>query len=127
MLEEQIKQMENSVNSLKQHWESASRVLSQTNQQLSQSMEQFANHMHKGLEKTFKEFDKELANAVTYLERGVGTLHAVMSDWPDEMEKFASSVKTANEHLRSSVKEAGEQLARAVHEVDRRVKSLANS
>jgi chromosome segregation ATPase len=112
-LEKQMIQMGDIVNSLKVHWsesveklEENKELFAEINTQLSESMNDFANHMHQGLDRTFDQFDKQLADSVQYLDRGVSSIRSVIEEVTEEVDKISGAIKdfrTGLEHAAVSV------------------------
>jgi methyl-accepting chemotaxis protein len=99
-LEKQMIQMGDIVNSLKVHWsesveklEENKELFAEINTQLSESMNDFANHMHQGLDRTFDQFDKQLADSVQYLDRGVSSIRSVIEEVTEEVDKISGAIK----------------------------------
>src|SRR5690625_982098 len=68
--------LNHNVQSLNQLWQNNQELLEQNkrrfsdlNSHLNESMKLFADHMHRGVQGTFEQFDVELKNAIEYIER----------------------------------------------------------
>ncbi|MFS0864266.1 hypothetical protein [Fredinandcohnia sp. 179-A 10B2 NHS] len=94
---EQLTTIDNRLENLKVYWKGSEDNLESLNQQLSQSMKEFANHMHSGLEHTFEQFDKNLRQALEYLQSSVMGIEDVMVSMPKLIEDFQSNLKQINE------------------------------
>jgi len=70
------------------------------NEQLSHSMDSFAEHMHRGVQETFEQFDVELKKAVEYLERGVSNIGIVVESLEDDMGSVNGQITRFNEYLK---------------------------
>src|SRR5699024_8220984 len=75
----------NSSEELTTYWNENTEILLQNKNQftelnsaLSQSMNDFADHMYRGIQHTFEKFDDELTKAVEHLARGVSTIQMVV-------------------------------------------------
>lgn len=106
-LTDQLQQMDIRSKSLKQIWDSNKEVLANANKHLAQSMNQFTDDMHRGLEHTFNQFDEELSKSVQYLSKGVNAIQEGIVDLPDAVDTLKHSVTELNKHAKKMVK-AGE-------------------
>jgi DNA anti-recombination protein RmuC len=95
-----------SVESLSQFWNDHNNYISNSqaqlarlNENLGDSMESFAEHMHRGVQGTFEEFDKELKKAVEYLERGVSSIRMVVEALEEDVGGLDGHLKKLNESL----------------------------
>lgn len=70
------------------------------NEQLSYSMDNFAEHMHRGVQDTFEQFDMELKKAVEYLERGVSNIGIVVESLEEDMGSVNGQITRFNEFLK---------------------------
>jgi chromosome segregation ATPase len=117
-LKEQLEQMDKRVNELKGFWHANNEQLVQNcqlfaniNSKLDDSMENFANNMHQGLNRTFDQFDKQLGKAVEYLERGVNSIRTVIETMEDDIERVNSTIVQFHKVLEQAAvtKSRGEQ------------------
>jgi len=76
-----------------------SEIFSDVNETLDGSMEAFANHMHQGLNRTFDQFDKQLSEAVSYLDRGVNYLRNLIEDMADGVSNLEQQMSRFNKIL----------------------------
>jgi ABC-type transporter Mla subunit MlaD len=102
-MQEQLEMMENRISALKGHWDSTDQRFAMLNQNLSQSMEQFAQHMYQGLDRTFDQFDKNLRQAVQLLESSVVGIDDAVSELPQFVEQFQINLKQLNEKFEAIV------------------------
>lgn len=108
----------NSIDSLNQYWKENRELLlnneerfSELNSVLSKSMNDFAEHMHQGVQNTFEQFDVELKKAVEYLERGVSGIQIVVESMEQDLENVNGQITKFNhsiEKLASDVQVSGE-------------------
>ena len=68
-----------------------------THEHLSTAMNQFADHMYQGLERTFDQFDRELSKAVQHLQSGIQMMGDVLMELPDNIEKLGHYIRMLNE------------------------------
>lgn len=100
----QLSDMDKRIEHLRQVWETTSNVFTSVNKQLSVSMNQFTDDMHRGLEHTFEQFDDELAKSVNYLSKAVTAIHDGVSDLPDSLETLKTSVTELNKQAKLMTK-----------------------
>lgn len=96
----------NSVQDLSEYWKDNSDILTsnrdqftQLNESLGHSMDDFADHMHRGVQDTFEQFDKELKNAVGYLDRGVSSIRMVVESMEQDMDSVNGQISRFNQSL----------------------------
>lgn len=106
MKQDHTKLLENSIHDLKQYWNDNQKYLIDNREQfksinnmLSQSMDDFADHMHRGVQNTFEQFDKELKTAVQYLERGVGGIQQVVESMEQDLDGVNGQISRFNQSL----------------------------
>src|SRR5699024_5197925 len=99
--------MQNSIHELKQYWNDNKDLLSANRKQfevlnntLNQSMDDFADHMQRGVQSTFEQFDKELKRAIQYLERGVGGIQQVVESMEQDIDSVDGQLSRFNESLK---------------------------
>ncbi|MGM0875751.1 MAG: anti-phage ZorAB system protein ZorA [Bacillota bacterium] len=68
-------------------------LFAKLNDKLDNSMEQFAEHMHQGLDRTFSQFDKQLADSVHWLDRGVSSINSVVKEMDKDITKINKTIK----------------------------------
>lgn len=98
--------IENSIYTLKKHWKENNEIfienqdkLSGLNNALSKSMDDFAEHMHRGVQNTFEQFDTELNKAVGYLARGVSGIQTVVESMEQDMDSINGQISRFNQTL----------------------------
>lgn len=74
--------------------------LTNLNESLSTSMESFAEHMHRGVQGTFEQFDGQLKNAINYLDRGVSSIGNVMEALEADISDIDRQINQFNQYLR---------------------------
>lgn len=106
MKEEHTNLLENSIKDLKSFWGANREALTgnkeqfeSLNEMLSQSMGDFAEHMHRGVQRTFEQFDKQLKQAIEYLERGVGGIQQVVESMEQDIESVNGQISKFNQSL----------------------------
>ena len=104
--QEQINLLNNSIAELKAYWNDNSQALlnnsnqlGELNNMLNQSMNDFADHMHRGVQGTFEQFDKELKRAVQYLERGVNGIQQVVESMEQDIDNVDGQISRFNKVL----------------------------
>lgn len=100
-LVEQVELMDVRTQTLSTLWETTSDVMTRMNKQLSSSMGQFTDEMHRGLGRTFEQFDEELTKSVTLLARGVDSIRDGLTDLPDVIQELKLSVKEINKQTQN--------------------------
>lgn len=105
-LETFINQFGNQIGEMRNFWNINSEQLrnnrqlfESVNETLDASMEKFVEHMHEGIESTFKQFDEQLKKSVEYLERGVHSISQVVESLETNIEKVSSNITGFNEVL----------------------------
>lgn len=103
-LQQQYSEMlTSSVEKLSHLWSDNSELLSASqsqltnlNENLNSSMENFAEHMHRGIQNTFEQFDEELQKAVGYLATGVESINVFVNEMEATIGKVESQLKMFN-------------------------------
>jgi hypothetical protein len=103
-LTDQLQKMDERTETLKQIWNSNKDAITSANKHLSQSMNQFTDDMHRGLEHTFNQFDEELSKSVQHLSKGVNAIQEGIVDLPDALGTLKHSVTELNKHAKNMVK-----------------------
>lgn len=103
-LTDQLQYMDARINTLKDIWQTNKEAITSANKHLSQSMNQFTDDMHRGLEHTFKQFDEELSKSVQHLSKGVNAIQDGIVDLPDAIDTLKYSVAELNKQARKMVK-----------------------
>lgn len=92
-----------SVNELNNHWKENNVVLNHNrnqfnslNETLSQSMGEFADHMHRGVQNTFNQFDIELSKATNALGKGVESLEQIIESLALNLESIDNQLSQYN-------------------------------
>ncbi|TGB03499.1 MotA/TolQ/ExbB proton channel family protein [Halobacillus salinus] len=106
MKEEQLNLMRQSITDLKEYWKENEYLLSENKEQfaavndtLSQSMDEFADHMQKGVQRTFKQFDNELENALKHLSKGVNGIQQVVELMERDIHSVNGNISNFNESI----------------------------
>ncbi|MCK9858313.1 hypothetical protein [Paenibacillus sp. ATY16] len=95
-LVDQVAQMDNRNKAMTAIWESSSNIMTKMNTQLATSMNQFTDDMHRGLNRTFEQFDEELTKSVGLLAKGVDAMRDGMVELPDVIQDLKKSVIEMN-------------------------------
>src|SRR5699024_4749643 len=89
----------NSIQELNHYWKENRELLlnneerfSELNNVLSDSMNDFADHMHRGVQNTFEQFDVELKKAVESLATGVAGIGYVVESMEQDLENVNSQI-----------------------------------
>lgn len=115
-LKEQLKQMDQRTKQLQLFWKENAeqlkrgyKIFENLNEKLDNSMEQFADHMYKGLDRTFTQFDKQLTTSVSYLDRGVGSIKTVVTDLEESFNEINNTLRSVQKAIEeaATVKERG--------------------
>ncbi|XEC95687.1 hypothetical protein AB6A23_03685 [Paenibacillus tarimensis] len=101
-LVEQVHLMDERTDALSSMWETTSDVMTQMNSKLTTSMSQFTDDMHRGLSRTFTQFDEELTKSITLLSKGVESMRDGLIDLPDVIEELKRSVQEINKLTRTA-------------------------
>lgn len=98
--------IENSANELMSFWNENNNLLesnqsqfTELNSVLSNSMNDFADHMHRGVQGTFEQFDVELNKAVSSLARGVSSIETVVESIEHDMDSVNGQISSFNESM----------------------------
>lgn len=98
--------LETNVAELKQFWNDNKEQLTNNHEQfsalnnsLSQSMDEFTDHMQRGVQQTFEHFDKELKNAVQYLARGVGGIQELVVSMEQDIDSVGGQISRFNQSI----------------------------
>lgn len=98
--------IKNSVEQLKEFWHAntdtfvtAKDQFTELNNTLGQSMNDFADHMHRGIQSTFEQFDTELKTAIQHLDKGVGSIQLVIDSMDKEIDSINEQLVKLNEIL----------------------------
>lgn len=73
--------------------------LESLNENLSDSMENFAEHMHRGVQNTFEQFDAELKKAVDYLATGVSNMGEFVVEIEESIGNVENQLRNFNANL----------------------------
>lgn len=95
-LVDQVEAMDERTDKMISVWEENSQLMKDLNRQLGTSINQFADDMHRGIMRTFEQFDEELTKSVNLLARGVDSMRMVL--W-----KCRRSFKNSNNRLMKSI------------------------
>ncbi|WP_077212396.1 hypothetical protein [Bacillus dakarensis] len=105
-LKEQLKNADQRSKQLQAFWKDnveqlkhGHRMFADLNEKLDKSMEHFADHMYRGLDRTFTQFDKQLSTSVSYLDRGVGSIKTVVDDMEESFTGIHRSIRSFQESL----------------------------
>lgn len=100
----------NSVQGLSDYWAENSQLMTDNKEQFSvlnknlgYSMESFADHMHRGIQNTFDQFDSELKKAIEYLARAVNNIQTVVDSTEINMDEVNSNMERFNHTLNQIV------------------------
>ncbi|WP_261303988.1 hypothetical protein [Paenibacillus andongensis] len=102
----QLDEMDTRVETMKEHWDSTSDVMTKMNNQLTKSMGQFTDDMHRGLKHTFEMFDEELGTTVNLLHRVVQAIQDSLVELPDEMQTLKQTVQELNKQSKRMINPA---------------------
>src|SRR5690625_2153055 len=69
------------------------------NNALSESMNDFADHMHRGVQGTFEQFDVELNKAVNSLASGVSSIETVVESIEHDMDSVNGQISSFNQSM----------------------------
>ncbi|CQR46611.1 Chromosome partition protein Smc [Paraliobacillus sp. PM-2] len=104
--QEHMDLLQRNVQELKYYWTQNSEALvgnreqfEALNNRLDQSMNDFADHMQRGVQRTFEQFDKELKTAVEYLARGVGGINQVVESMEQDIDSVNGQISRFNQSL----------------------------
>lgn len=104
--DDQLMSFQRNTADLKHYWSENSKALKQNqeyvqelNSQLSEATNSFAEHMHRGVQHTFEQFDIQLKTAVQYLERGVNGIGEVVNSMEQDIDSISGQVSRFNELL----------------------------
>lgn len=126
-LSEQLQQMDQRSAQLKEHWTSTHHMIKELNEQLNESSNRFVQHMNRGLEQTFIQFDTALTNSVNALSSGVGTLESLFQELPTQVEQLNHHVGEINHTLSKSISEANQSITQAIREVQHQTEVLSQN
>lgn len=98
--------IENSTKELMSYWNENNNLLESNKSQftklndgLSNSMSDFADHMHRGVQGTFEQFDVELNKAVNSLAKGVSNIETVVESIEHDMDSVNGQISSFNEAM----------------------------
>jgi predicted HicB family RNase H-like nuclease len=94
---EQLKVIDNRMENLKGYWEGSEENMRQLNKELSTSTETFSNNLYQGLERTFQQYDKNLAEALGYLQSSIMGIEDAVEEMPELIDRFQSNLRHLNE------------------------------
>lgn len=104
--QEYIELLKNSIVELKSYWNDNKTLLlensthfTELNSMLNESMNDFADHMQRGVQATFKQFDEQLKKAVQYLERGVNGIQQVVESMEQDIDNIDGQINRFNKAL----------------------------
>lgn len=95
-LAEQVEDMDERVEYLGSLWSENKETMDKLSKQLSTSMSQFTDDMHRGIMRTFEKFDEELTTSVNLLAKGVDSMRDGLVDMPDVIQELKQSVIEIN-------------------------------
>jgi uncharacterized coiled-coil DUF342 family protein len=124
MLTTQLEQMDQRLKTLRDQWNETHQLMQEVNEQLSGSAKHFAEQLHKGLERTFNQFDEELSKAVQTLASGVHSLEDLLTELPNHIEAFNHHVGDFHEKLGQSIKETHGSINKAIQELNQTTERL---
>lgn len=95
-LVDQVEAMDERTEKMISVWEENSQLMKDLNRQLSTSINQFADDMHRGIMRTFEQFDEELTKSVNLLTRGVDSMRDGLVEMPEVIQELKQSVNEIN-------------------------------
>lgn len=95
--ERQIRVLERQINEMQQFWTDAVEQMNQTRDGMVAGTQFFGRELDKGLQYTFKQYDKFLAEAVQRLRVVVSGMSEAVQDLPDEMGRIGANLSALNE------------------------------
>lgn len=97
-----------SVQNLSELWKHNNELLtnnreqfSELNDSLSNSMEAFADHMHRGVQGTFEQFDVELQKAIQHISRGVSGIEQIIDSMEQDIDGINGQMARFNQSIES--------------------------
>ncbi|MCA0757011.1 hypothetical protein KP806_18275 [Paenibacillus sp. N4] len=96
----QVESMDERVQIMTTVWEENSDVMTKMNKQLGTSMNQFADDMHRGVMRTFEQFDEELTKSVNLLAKGVDSMREGLVELPEVIQELKLSVTEINKQAK---------------------------
>lgn len=81
-------------------WRNTEDQFTKLNEDLTNSMDQFAEHMHRGIQGTFELFDGQLKNAIGYLAQGVSSIESVVESMEEDIGSVNGQINRFNEYLK---------------------------
>ncbi|MEF3353547.1 hypothetical protein PV403_10185 [Paenibacillus sp. GYB006] len=99
-LVEQVEGMDERVEDLGSIWSENQETMNKLSKQLSTSMNQFTDDMHRGIMRTFEKFDEELTTSVNLLAKGVDSMRDGLVDMPDVIQELKQSVIEINKQAK---------------------------
>ncbi|WP_141504375.1 hypothetical protein [Paenibacillus luteus] len=99
-LVKQVELMDNRVQIMTSVWEENSSVMTKMNNQLGTSMNQFTDDMHRGITRTFEQFDEELTKSVNLLAKGVDSMRDGLVELPEVIQELKQSVIEINKQAK---------------------------
>lgn len=99
-LVEQVEGMDERVEDLGLIWSENKETMNKLSKQLSTSMGQFTDDMHRGIMRTFEKFDEELTTSVNLLAKGVDSMRDGLVDMPDVIQELKQSVIEINKQAK---------------------------
>jgi uncharacterized phage infection (PIP) family protein YhgE len=124
MLTTQLEQMDQRLKTLRDQWNETHQLMQEVNERMSGSAKHFAEQLHKGLERTFNQFDEELSKAVQTLASGVHSLEDLLTELPNHIEAFNHHVGDFHEKLGQSIKETHGSISKAIQELNQTTERL---
>ncbi|WP_431785546.1 hypothetical protein [Paenibacillus lactis] len=95
-LVDQVEAMDERTEKMISVWEENSQLMKDLNRQLSTSINQFADDMHRGIMRTFEQFDEELTKSVNLLTRGVDSMRDGLVEMPEVIQELKQSINEIN-------------------------------
>ncbi len=99
-LAEQVESMDERVQVMTGVWEENSDIMTKMNKQLGTSMNQFTDDMHRGIMRTFEQFDEELTKSVNLLAKGVDSMREGLVELPEVIQELKLSVTEFNKQAK---------------------------
>ncbi|MCR2807720.1 hypothetical protein [Paenibacillus soyae] len=96
----QVEAMDERVQVMTSVWEENSDIMTKMNKQLGTSMNQFTDDMHRGIMRTFEQFDEELTKSVNLLAKGVDAMRDGLVELPEIIQELKQSVTEINKQAK---------------------------
>ncbi|AOM83540.1 Methyl-Accepting Chemotaxis Protein [Salisediminibacterium beveridgei] len=93
----QVEEIRSANEALHHVWTDANKRFEELNKQLDSAMSSFATQLHKGLNRTFEEFDEELSKTVNHLSSAVEMIQDSVDDLPPQIDEFGKKLKEFNQ------------------------------